>query len=384
MLESSIAEIADPARSWLARRAEHAGERLRAGPESLRVSTLELAHARAVRTAEAVAELRAGAPGGVARLNLYAGADLVRRMANPSIFSDPDLRFLSESCRYWALDRDGDSARAELAALQAARGVRLEARTFPAAEMPDWLAGFLPVASTLIRHAAEAGDPLEGMVTRSAAETIRGQGLYRAAPPPYHIVDADGRSHGTRTALRLLWESLREDLSEAARPLAERLAARRRAGLPGALALLETSCGGNLTWAFAARSGASRFFPQSRFAYDRRAKAALIGESAAGGSSVSPEMAGALAQAMRREAGADYALAESGMAGPPDGERHSLKQGECWVALATPEDVLTEPVRLNPFLTRQEHQLRFAIHALRWAAGLIPPPPPMGRGDYSQ
>jgi nicotinamide mononucleotide (NMN) deamidase PncC len=74
---------------------------------------------------------------------------------------------------------------------------------------------------------------------------------------------------------------------------------------------------------------------------------------------------------MREAAGADFALAESGMAGPPDGKRHSLKQGECWIALATADEVRTEPVRLDPFLTRQEHQLAFSVHALRWMAPLV-------------
>ena len=60
------------------------------------------------------------------------------------------------------------------------------------------------------------------------------------------------------------------------------------------------------------------------------------------------------------------ALAESGMAGPPDGERRSLKNGESWLALAGPQGVKTRMIRLNPFLTRREHQLRFAREALDW------------------
>ncbi len=72
----------------------------------------------------------------------------------------------------------------------------------------------------------------------------------------------------------------------------------------------------------------------------------------------------ALAGAMRGEAGADYALAESGMAGPPDGSRRSLKYGTCWMACAGPHGVSSEPVHDNPWRTRREHQLRFARRAL--------------------
>ena len=72
----------------------------------------------------------------------------------------------------------------------------------------------------------------------------------------------------------------------------------------------------------------------------------------------------ALALAMREASGADFALAESGMAGPPDGTRRSLKSGLCWFALAGPQGVTTRMVELNPFLTRKEHQWRFARFGL--------------------
>jgi nicotinamide mononucleotide (NMN) deamidase PncC len=71
-----------------------------------------------------------------------------------------------------------------------------------------------------------------------------------------------------------------------------------------------------------------------------------------------------LAQALRRKAAADYAIAESGMAGPPDGIRKSLKNGQCWIALAGPDGVQTELVSLNPFQTRKEHMLQFSRRAL--------------------
>ena len=76
-------------------------------------------------------------------------------------------------------------------------------------------------------------------------------------------------------------------------------------------------------------------------------------------------MVAELAKALKREAAADYALTESGMAGPPDGLRRSLKNGQCWLALAGPGGVQTEPVALNPFLTRKEHMLQFSRRALQ-------------------
>jgi PncC family amidohydrolase len=236
--------------------------------------------------------------------------------------------------------------------------------------MPEWLAAFLPLSSTHIRNATEAGDPLEGMVTSTANARIHAEELYRSGPPAYQITDSLGHAHGTRSDWQWRVEALRQDLWHAAAPIHDSLVARADAALPRTLAVVETSAAGALTWALAARSGASRFFVESRFAYDRHAKLTLLGKTAAQ-SAVSGEMVAALAKGMREAAGADFALAESGMSGPPDGKRHSLKQGECWMAFATTDGVRTEPVHLDPFLTRQEHQLTFAAHALRWIAPFV-------------
>jgi nicotinamide-nucleotide amidase len=362
-----LAEAGDAERSFFAARARAAGEKLLCGPERLSISTLELSYSRAVRTAESVSLLRQGRS---ERLHLYAGADLLRRMADPRIFSGSDLATLSEGCTYWILDRGAERAEEAMRDLSAQRGQAFDFRELPAADVPDWLAAFLPLSSTHIRHAAEAGDPLEGMVTRSAAAEIRELSAYRDGTPAYHIADDQARPAGTRTAWQWQVERLRRDLWEAAGPIHASLVARADANLPRTLAVVETSAAGALTWALAGRSGASRFFVESRFAYDRHAKLALLGKAPAH-SAVSAEMVASLAQAMRQAAGADFALAESGMAGPPDGKRQSLKQGECWLAFATPEGVQTRSVHFDPFLTRQEHQLLFATEALRWIAPLV-------------
>ena len=371
LAEDCTREAGDTERSFLAARARDAGDKLLCGPERLSVSALELQHARPVRTAEAVQTLRGNRP---ERLNLYAGADLLRRMTDPRIFSAADLAVLSQACTYWVLDRGQVPAETAARELASARNLSFDCRVLPALALPDWLAAFLPLSSTHIRNATEAGDPLEGMVTNGAAARIHAEGLYRSGPPAYQITDAQGHARGTRSDWQWQVETLRQGLWRAAAPIHESLLARADAGLPRTLAVVETSAAGALTWALAARSGASRYFVESRFAYDRHAKLTLLGKSAAH-SAVSGEMAGALAQGMRAASGADFALAESGMSGPPDGKRHSLKQGECWMAFAAPEGVRTELVQLDPFLTRQEHQLTFAAHALRWMAPFVALPP---------
>ena len=72
------------------------------------------------------------------------------------------------------------------------------------------------------------------------------------------------------------------------------------------------------------------------------------------------DMVAALARALRREAQADYCVAESGAAGPPDGIRRSFKNGECWLAAVGPAGERTAHIALNPFLTRKEHMIEFS------------------------
>jgi nicotinamide mononucleotide (NMN) deamidase PncC len=83
-----------------------------------------------------------------------------------------------------------------------------------------------------------------------------------------------------------------------------------------------------------------------------------------GTAAVGGEIVAELAKALRREAAADYAVTESGAAGPPDGIRKSFKNGQCWIALAGPDGVQTELVSLNPFQTRKEHMIQFSRRVL--------------------
>lgn len=367
ILQQSIAEISDPVASFLARRAKAARQPMRSGLTTLGVSTLEFAFDRAVTTAETVRSLNSDYPGD--RLNLFGGTDLIRRMANPDIFSTTDLEFLARACRYWIIQRGGDPVGDAVQQLRRSRGIGLDHHSFSVAEAPSWLAPFLKLSSTHIRHATAAGDPMAGMVTASAAALIDLHDLYTAGRSEYLPSDSD--PHEMRSPLTITLERLNRALLESGALLAESLQARKKSGSPHTLSVVETSTGGTLTLALAARSGASNFFPQGRFAYDRTAKAELIGDDAAALPAVSERMVKALAAAMRDKAGTHFSLAESGMAGPPDGRRRSLKNGQTWVALASPNGIESSRIELNPFLTRREHQLIFAKTSLDWVRSSI-------------
>lgn len=365
IIRKAIAEIADAGRSHLARLAERAGEALHISPDALHVSTREFAFSRAVRTVETVQALREARPGDDARINWFAGSDLIFRMADPAIFAGEDLAALASQCHYAILEREGYPLDEALRKLADERGVTLDHQLLRAEALPDWLAPFLALSSTLVRRAAEAGDPLAAMLPRGAAALIEQQGLYAEGRTAAQLVDSAGGVLGTRSAWQLELETLARQLRAGAGELSKHLASNHGQGTPHTISLVEATVGGLLTQAFAGISGASRYFRQARFAYDEQAKQSLAGTLPEGVSAVSDEMATALAQGIREQARTDFALAESGMAGPPDGRRRSFKNGLCHVAFITPKAVHTAQLQLNPFLTRLEHQYGFSIHAVK-------------------
>ena len=366
ILEAAARTIADPSRSTLARQAELAGERLRIDASRVEVSTREFTSDRAVRAAETATALRREGADTSGPIHWYAGSDLLRRMTDPAIFDDDDLQRLARECAFHVVEREGDSTESAVGEVERLRGVRLSVQALSRATLPPWLAFFLRLSSTDIRRAAEAGDPLSGMLPQEAAAVIRAHALYRPGRVAARLVDLAGEEIEPCSVHTLDLAKLEADLRTQAERLGEHLDSLRQAGRPHTLALLETSAGGLFTAALARRSGASRYFRQSRFAYDETAKANLVGDGVERHASVSKEMVVELAQALRREAGTDFAVAESGMAGPPDGRHKSLRNGECWIACATPAGTRADRIDLHPFSTRREHQLRFALHAIAW------------------
>ena len=369
--ELALKELALPATSHLARVAERSAEPLRLSQCDLEISGLEFEYSRAVRLAESVAVLRREAGVRAGPRFWVVGSDLVRRMADPAIFSAEDLAELAEHCRFIVMGRAGDGPEGVVARLEAERGIRLRYDCLTAEDAPDWLRPFLWLSSTCIREAAEAGDPLEGMLPHGVAEDIIRRGAYRNPAPGASLVSPLGGALEQFSPLQLRLHGLRRKVEEAASALSATF--RELNGRHGApkLALVESSTGGLLTTSLASHGGASQFFLQSRFVYDERAKTALSGAGPKAPGVVSEQAVAALAQGMLRESGADLCLAESGMAGPPDGVRRSMKSGLCCFALATQRGTETHTLQLAPFQTRVEHQLSFALQGLALLNGAL-------------
>lgn len=104
------------------------------------------------------------------------------------------------------------------------------------------------------------------------------------------------------------------------------------------LATAESCTGGAIASRFTALPGASAYFLCGVVSYSNRAKSDLLGvpaETIGRQGAVSEEVARLMAEGARRAAGADYAVATTGIAGPSGGSEQK-PVGTVWMAVAGP------------------------------------------------
>lgn len=104
------------------------------------------------------------------------------------------------------------------------------------------------------------------------------------------------------------------------------------------LATAESCTGGSIAARFTAMPGASAYFLCGMVAYSNESKNNLLGvdpETIASRGAVSEEVARQMAEGARRIAGADYAVATTGIAGPTGGTEQK-PVGTVWMAVAGP------------------------------------------------
>lgn len=104
------------------------------------------------------------------------------------------------------------------------------------------------------------------------------------------------------------------------------------------LAIAESCTGGTISAKFTAMAGASQYFMAGVTAYSNEAKRDILGVSMTDiecFGAVSEVVALEMAEGVRRIAGADYAIATTGIAGPSGGTRQK-PVGTVWIAIATP------------------------------------------------
>lgn len=108
------------------------------------------------------------------------------------------------------------------------------------------------------------------------------------------------------------------------------------------LAVAESCTGGTIASKFTAMAGASQYFMAGVVSYSNEAKRDILGvnmDDIMTHGAVSEQVARQMAEGVRRVAGADYAIATTGIAGPGGGSE--LKPvGTVWMAVATPEKTI--------------------------------------------
>lgn len=354
ILHHALQDWGTPATSYPARVLGRQSESLKLSVQNAEISTIEFEHNRPFRLAEHVQEIRAHQLEPEPVL-LLVGADLVERMANPEIFSDEDLQVITEEARLLAVRRGAVDLQQALENLKQVRGLAPASEQLDLQLLPPALHPLLDLSSTLIRRAVQAGHSLTRFLPDAAGKLVAERQFYRR--------------EGTDLFLNE-WEfncrQLEKQLERCAVEVKQILDARAEGGAPHLLALVETSTGGRIASALTTVSGVSQHFLGSNVAYSHEEKERLLGRSTRGESSVTPKMAEALVKAVRSQTGAQWALAETGMAGPSSPERRSRKNGQCHLALSMNGEIHLRSIQINPFFSRKEHQLTFALEGLSW------------------
>ncbi|WP_299100828.1 competence/damage-inducible protein A [uncultured Alistipes sp.] len=110
------------------------------------------------------------------------------------------------------------------------------------------------------------------------------------------------------------------------------------------LATAESCTGGVIASRFTAMPGASAYFLCGVVSYSNEAKTRVLGVDAgtiARYGAVSEQVARQMAEGVRRVAGADYAIATTGIAGPTGGSAEK-PVGTVWIAVATPAGTVAQ------------------------------------------
>lgn len=134
------------------------------------------------------------------------------------------------------------------------------------------------------------------------------------------------------------------------------------------LATAESCTGGSIAQLVTSVPGSSAYFKGSVVAYANEVKTELLGVDQnliATYGAVSQEVVTAMAIGAREKLHVDYAIATSGVAGP-DGGTPEKPVGTIWIAVTTPEKVLTQKFQLGADRERNIRRATlFALNMLR-------------------
>ena len=356
ILKQTLKAFGNPEESYPAKLLQSVGETFWLNEEKTEISTFEFEQNLSFRISDHEGYIRQNATLNTRSLpiKVIIGADLLNRMTNPHIFSDTDLRELQGSCEFLIAPREHYEIEQELASLAQHRQCAIKHSKLDTQVLPEVIRHFMQLSATHLRKLIQANQRLTEVCPLKVVELLRQHHLYE------HI-DRELLNEWERQCLEF-----ERRLFKSAQRLKTLLDQREEQQRPHTLALLETSAGGHISAAFTQIAGASRHFREGTILYDANAQKKKLGKGGREKSVITAEAITALTQSVAKSIGTDFVLGESGMAGPLDSQRHSQKNGQCYLALVAQEQVLTYFVQENPFLSKREHQLLFAIHAMEW------------------
>ena len=331
---------------------DQAGETLRLRQVELFVSIIEFQREGQVRLLDNVKNIRTVLMSDrdykSQRIQILVGSDLINRMQDPQIFSEADMKEMSNLAEWLVVPRPGERIAESLV-----EGPSLKQKILDPDILPIALKSYLNLSSTIIRRAVSLGQQLPAYL-------------------PDKVIEHLGSGLSKKTTEFSEWEAriqeLERELLEISRKVSRQLFERK---IPPKIYLLETSAGGRIAGSLIGLPGSSKFVLGSQVAYANSIKEQLIGRFLGDEeSSLSEELTKEMALAAMNNTEADLVLAENGMAGPPDGNLRSNKNGVCHLVLIQrsemteqPHETIHEVIQENPFFTKQEHQIRFAISA---------------------
>lgn len=133
--------------------------------------------------------------------------------------------------------------------------------------------------------------------------------------------------------------------------------------LNATIATAESCTGGKLAVLLSKHSGSSDFYKGSVIAYSNEVKKNVLNVSSDDLSrygAVSEQVVAAMARGVQQVLGVDYAVATSGVAGPTGGTPDK-PVGTVWIAVATPDEVVTELLHLGRLREKNTDRATLAV-----------------------
>lgn len=133
--------------------------------------------------------------------------------------------------------------------------------------------------------------------------------------------------------------------------------------LNATIATAESCTGGKLAVLLSKHSGSSDFYKGSVIAYSNEVKKNVLNVSSDDLSrygAVSEAVVAAMARGVQQVLGVDYAVATSGVAGPTGGTPDK-PVGTVWIAVATPDEVVTELLHLGRLREKNTDRATLAV-----------------------